>query len=393
MPSLLIVVNEPTYFLSHRLAIAEAARLEGFTVHIASNPGPAVNAIRQLGFFYHDIRIDRGGVNPFVEINSVVNLWRLVRKLEPDLLHLVTLKPVLYGGIAARVSKVGGVVAAIAGMGSLFVTQDLKFRALQLVIRSAYRLALGKKNLRVIFQNPDDREIVSKLASLPQEKAVIVRGSGVRLTDYAVQPEPAGRPIVVMATRLVKDKGVLEYVEAARLLKARGVDVEMRLIGSPDPGNPTTITEGELSEWGRTDVVELLGYRDNISAEYGAAHIVCLPSYREGLPKSLIEAAACGRPVVTTDVPGCRDAILPGITGVLVPVRSASALADAIQDLVGDPERRRTMGRAGRLFAEREFTIEGVVHQHMIVYRELLKQSRLDDQDASARKRLEGSPK
>jgi glycosyltransferase involved in cell wall biosynthesis len=174
-----------------------------------------------------------------------------------------------------------------------------------------------------------------------------------------------------MAARLLRDKGVVEFVGAARLLADRGVVVKSRLIGSPDPGNPTTITQDELSAWQAEGLVELPGYLSDIPEQYAQSHIVCLPSYREGLPKSLVEAAACGRPVVTTDVPGCRDAIEPGETGILVPARDATALADAIQELVESPEQRRAMGLAGRELAEREFAIERIVDQHLAIYREL----------------------
>ncbi len=175
-----------------------------------------------------------------------------------------------------------------------------------------------------------------------------------------------------MAARLLKDKGVLEFVNAARLLKQRGLSVEMRLIGSPDPGNPTSVTQQELDQWAAEGAVELLGYRKDIAAQYAAANIICLPSYREGLPKSLVEAAACGRAVVTTDVPGCRDAITPDVTGLLVPVKDAVALADAIQALIEDPELRNKMGLAGRVLAVEAFAIEKIVEQHMDIYQELL---------------------
>jgi glycosyltransferase involved in cell wall biosynthesis len=200
----------------------------------------------------------------------------------------------------------------------------------------------------------------------------MIRGSGVNLADYPVFPEPEGKPVVAMAARFLRDKGVFEFVEAARLLRSRGVAVVMRLIGSPDPGNPTSATQSEVSGWSAEQVVELPGFRTDIAAQYGAANIVCLPSYREGLPKGLVEAAACGRAVVTTDVPGCRDAIEPDVTGVLVPAKNPVALADAIQALIESPERRAQMGKAGRELAEHAFAIENIVEQHMTIYQELL---------------------
>jgi glycosyltransferase involved in cell wall biosynthesis len=175
-----------------------------------------------------------------------------------------------------------------------------------------------------------------------------------------------------MAARLLKDKGVFEFVDAARLLKARGVPVVMRLIGDPDPGNPSSVSKGDMKQWRSEALVELPGFLSDIAAQYAAANIVCLPSYREGLPKGLVEAAACGRAVITTDVPGCRDAITPGITGVLVKVKNATDLADAIQNLIESPDQLLRMGEAGRELAEDAFTIERVVDQHMRIYQELL---------------------
>ena len=245
-------------------------------------------------------------------------------------------------------------------------------RARRWLVMRLYSVALCHSRLAVIFQNPDDRDTLLRNGCLKAEDVRMIRGSGVALEECPLQPEPAGPPVVVMAARLLRDKGVFEYVEAARLLKQRGVAVVMRLIGAPDPGNPTSVTRKELDAWQDEAVVDVAGFRRNIPVQYAAAHIVCLPSYREGLPKSLIEAAACGRAVVTSDVPGCRDAIIPNKTGLLVPAKDARALADAIQYLIEHPAQRREMGQAGRVLAEEVFAIEKIVSQHLDIYRELL---------------------
>jgi glycosyltransferase involved in cell wall biosynthesis len=225
----------------------------------------------------------------------------------------------------------------------------------------------------VIFQNPDDRDILLSLGALGKADPYIIRGSGVVLCEYPYLPEPEEEKfVVVMAARLLRDKGVFEFVEAARLLRNRGLCVQMRLIGSPDPGNPTSVTQRDVENWRQEGVVELLGFRRDVAAQYAAANIVCLPSYREGLPKSLVEAAACGRAVVTTDVPGCRDAIFPSETGLLVPVKNAKDVADAIQKLVEEPALRHQMGAAGRKLAEDAFAIEKIVELHINIYMELL---------------------
>lgn len=372
MSVLLIVVNDPGYFLSHRLPIALAARDSGYLVHVASIPGVARKEIEKLGFKYHELPLERGGVNPVTEICSIFSFWRLLRKLRPDILHLVTLKPVLYGGVAARFSPVGGVVAAVAGMGSVFVANGIKYKMLRLAVSAMYRLALGKRNLRAIFQNPDDRDAVVALSALPPQKTVLIRGSGARITNYEVRPEPVGPAVVTFAGRLLRDKGVFEFIEAARLLKAQGVEAVFQLVGDADPGNPSSLSAQELDVLRAGQDVLILGHRDDIPEVFAGSHIVVLPSYREGLPKVLIEAAACGRAVVTSDAPGCRDAIEPDVTGLLVPVRDHVALAEAIARLIDDPNLREQMGKKGRELAEREFTIDRVVQAHMDTYSVLL---------------------
>lgn len=369
---LLFVVNAPEFFLSHRLPIAIAAQQAGFQVHVASADGTGVDKIRKFGFLHHVVPFSRSGQNPFVELKTFLSLCLLFSKVKPSLVHLVTIKPVVYGGIAARLSRVGAVVAAVSGLGTIFLADSAYGRFRRWFISSLYRTALSQDNLVVIFQNPDDQRSLSILASLASKKARLIRGSGVSLAEYPFMSEPSGVPVVVMAARLLKDKGVLEYVDAARLLKTRGINVELRLIGSPDPGNPSSITQLEFEQWSSEGDVNLLGYRNDIAAQYADSNIVCLPSYREGLPKSLVEAAACGRAVITTDVPGCRDAITPDVTGILVPVKDSSALADAIQYLIENPQIRIKMGESGRKLAESAFAIESIVEQHMDIYQELL---------------------
>lgn len=368
---LLFIVNDPGFFLSHRLAVAKGAQAAGYKVHVACMDGPAVFAILREGFEFHALPLSRSGRNPIAELGLMFSIWKLLWRLKPDILHLVTIKPVLYGGVAARLAPVKGVVTAISGLGFVFLSKGLKASVTRKVVSAFYRMALGKRNLRSIFQNPDDRDLLLSLGGLTESKVAMIRGSGVDLALYKAVPEPEGRPIVCLAARLLRDKGVLEYVEAVKTLTERGVQARFQLIGDVDPGNPATVTPSQLQEWHDDGVIELLGYRDDIATLFAAANIVVLPSYREGLPKVLVEAAACGRAVITTDVPGCRDAIDPDITGILVPVRDARALADQLQILIQDPILRHRMGAAGRELAVRAFAIEKIVEQHLDVYRQL----------------------
>ena len=263
-------------------------------------------------------------------------------------------------------------VAAISGLGTVFIDRDRSRSLMRRGIDWFYRFALGHPNAKVIFQNPDDRSVLIEMEAVRDEQAALIRGSGVLLADYPMRLEPESVPVVTFAARLLRDKGVREFVEAARVLKVRGVAARFWLAGSTDPGNLTSISEDDLALWGKEGLVEILGYRGDIPDVFADSNIIVLPSYREGLPKALIEAAACGRAVVTTNVPGCRDAIEPDTTGLLVPVRDASALADAIQSLIEDPQRRKQMGASGRAFAEREFSIERVVDAHLSIYEKLV---------------------
>lgn len=368
---ILILINDLPFFLSHRLPIALEALAQGHEVHVASPPAGGID-LSVHGFFFHELPLSRSGRSVFGEMLTFLTILQVFRRVKPDLVHLVTIKPVLYGGIAARLAGVPSILAAVSGLGAVFIARGLRAEIVRSLITLLYRIALGHRNLKVIFQNPDDADLFVRAGLVKSDKTCLIRGSGVDLRCFSYVPEPSGECVVTMVSRLLVDKGVCEFVEAAKILRERDVKVTMRLIGDLDPGNPASISEAQLTKWKNEAVVEFLGYRGDIAHQYALSHIACLPSYREGLPKSLIEAAACGRAVVTTDVPGCRYVIDPEKTGVLVPSHDAYSLAGAIERLVKDSEERRRMGEAGRKFAEREFGIEGVVAAHMKIYQSLL---------------------
>lgn len=374
MNSMVFVVNNANYFLSHRLPIGLALLARGIEVHIIA-PGECPVALSEAGFTYHSVEMSRKGMNPFAEFSTIFALRRLFKQIEPDLVHLVTIKPYLYGGIAARFAGVRAVVSAVAGLGILFSAQGLKNKILRSILYPLYRAAFSHQNQVAIFQNPNDRDLLVDWGVLKCEKTTLIRGAGVDLKHYPYLSEPVGVPIISLAARLLKDKGVQEFVEASRMLKMRNIEARFWLIGDPDPGNNNTVTSEQLAAWEAEGLIEWLGYRSDISDLFTQSNIVSLPSYYgEGLPKVLIEAAACGRAVVTTDHPGCRDAIDPG-TGVLVPIRDAESLAYAFQDLILNVEKRKVMGKAGRVLAEREFAIEKVINMHMTIYDTLLSKS------------------
>lgn len=369
-----MVVNDAAFFLSHREPVAKAARDSGFIVVVATAAGPAVHAVVDAGYEHREIRLTRSGRNPFAEALSVVSLIRLFRSVRPDIVHLVTIKPVLYGGIAARMAGVPSVVSAISGLGTVFGSVgDSRMSVAQFAAKLLYRLSLGHRNQRVIFQNSNDRNVLTMLTRLRPDKAIMIPGSGVDLSEYKMTDEAeTDVPVVVMAARLLRDKGVYEFTEAARILKQDDVRVRFLLVGDPDRTNSSSVNESQLEAWREEGIVEILGFRSDIASIFAMSHIVVLPSYGEGLPKVLVEAAACGRAVVTTDIPGCREAIAPDQSGLLVPPRDARALADAIKHLIENEDLRREMGRAGRALAEQRFSIEEVIAKHLSTYEALL---------------------
>jgi glycosyltransferase involved in cell wall biosynthesis len=374
--TLMFVVNVDWFFLSHRLPIALEALRQGYQVHIATGLTDKLDELQRHGLVVHPLGLDRSSAGLGNAWRTMVELWNVFRAVRPDVVHLVTIKPVLLGGLVARLAGVPAVVAAVSGLGFVFMAHGAKAAVRRWLVGGLYRVALGHHNLKVIFQNPDDRASLSKLAHLPDSKVEMIRGSGVDLIQYSHTPLPLGVPVVLLAARLLADKGVREFVHAAQLLKQKGVSARFCLVGSIDPANPASLTDAELTQWAGEGVVELWGQRSDMPRVLAAAQVVVLPSYYgEGLPKVLIEAAACGRAVVTTDHPGCRDAIDPGVTGLLVPVRNAEALADALKGLINDPARCQAMGNAGRALAERAFDVRHVVAAHLRIYEELIDKS------------------
>lgn len=372
MKKALFLVNVDWFFLSHRLPIAQKALEQGYQVHIATKITTKQAELEANGFIIHPLPLARGKSSLLNEVHSFFAILKVFTSVKPAIIHLVTIKPVLYGGIAARLSGTNNIVAAISGLGYIFTTTGKMAYVKRWLVSSIYRLALRHDNIKVIFQNHDDQAVLSKATGLTQQQTLIIPGSGVNLDKFTYTQEIESTPIVIMVSRLLSDKGVHEFVDAAREIRQRGIQAKFQLVGEPDPDNPASISDSDMEHWHQQQNVEILGQRNDIAALFSQAHLVVLPSYREGFPKVLIEAAACGRAIVTTDVPGCRDAIIPEMTGCLVPPKDASALANAIERLILDPNLRRRMGKAGRELAEKKYAIEHVVETHLNLYQELL---------------------
>jgi glycosyltransferase involved in cell wall biosynthesis len=370
---IIYVVNNSDFLISHRLEVCLKAQETGYKIHVICPDKESIQKLIDLGFTVHLLEFGRDRANPFAELQTVFQLTQLFKKIQPDLVHLITIKPYLYGGIAARLAKVPVVVSAVAGLGILFSSNALEYRLLRLGLYPLFKFSFGHKNQSAIFQNLDDKSALVNWKVVADQQVKMIRGSGVDLQSCQIVQEPEGIPIISFAARLLKDKGVEVFVEASKILKQRNIQARFWLIGEPDLGNANSVSQSQLDDWQKAGLVELFGFRKDIPELFSQTNIVTLPSfYGEGLPKVLIEAAACGRAVVTTDHPGCRDAIEPNKTGVLVPVRNAEALADAIQDLIENPEKRETMGKAGRELAENVFDVNKVVEQHLDIYNELL---------------------
>lgn len=373
MKKILFLVNVDWFFISHRLPIALKAKQDGYDVHIACNFTEHYDYLSSLGFTLHSLPFDRSGSGLWHEFKTLSAIRSLLKFLKPDLVHAVTIKPVLYGGIAARISGVNNMVFAVSGLGLVFVAEGKTARIRRWFISRLYKIAFGVKNKRVIFQNPVDKQVLQNAIGLKERNCVMIKGSGADLTTYNVVAEPEGTPVVVMAARLLKEKGVYQFVDAARFLKARGIAADFQLVGEPDPGNPNTVTAAELEVWRGESIINSLGFRSDIPQVFAASNIVVLPSfYGEGLPKVLIEAAACGRAIVTTNNPGCAEAVINGVNGIIVPAKDSKALADAIEVLVTNKDLRLRMGIAGRKLAEEEFDVQSVVAKHLDIYQELL---------------------
>ncbi|QNN46968.1 glycosyltransferase family 4 protein [Thermomonas brevis] len=369
-----LFANTDWYLWNFRRSLALALRDAGYEVVLLSPDGPYGEKIRACGLHWQPAPMDRRSLNPLREALLLWHLVRLFRYERPDVVHGFTIKCVVYGSLAARLAGVPARVNAVAGMGYVFTSQSWRARALRPLVRGLLHLALGGRNARLILQNPDDVALFRKARLLDLERARLIPGSGVDCRRFAQGPvrSSVDRVQALLPARLLWDKGVAEYVEAARLLRERQVPVDLLLAGTPDPGNPAAVPESAVREWVSEGLLQWLGHVDDMPTLFRSVQIVALPSYREGLPKGLIEAGASGCALVTTDVPGCREVVTHEVDGLLVPVKDSGTLADAIERLVWDPVLRHRLGVAAREKAVAQFDERIVLARTLDVYAELL---------------------
>lgn len=361
---LLFFVTEDWYFCSHRLPLAVAAAREGYEVVVVTRVREHGDLIRNAGLRVIPFEMSRRGLHPLQELSAIARLLGIYRRERPDIVHHVAMKPILYGSLAARLTGVPKIFNAFAGMGWIFTSISHSARILKSFVSMAMRMFLVSTD--AIVQNLDDAALIARWGV---RDIHLIRGSGVDTDLYAPTPEPEGPPLVLLPARMLWDKGVGEFVEMARRLKAAGSVVRFVLVGAPDPENPAAVPVAQLIEWQQQNLIEWWGPRGDMPAVYAQAHIVCLPSYREGLPKVLLEAAACGRAIVTTDTTGCRDAVIHEVSGLLVPVKDAAALANAVGRLIRAPEDRRRMGEQGRRRVLEHFSDAMIIAATLKLYR------------------------
>jgi len=369
-PRLVYVVSEDWYFLSHRLPMARAARDAGFEVHVATRIVDGRERLAADGFIAHDIPFVRGGLSPAGSLGTVRALRRLHRALHTDIVHHVSLQPTVLGQIAASGLGIGS-VNALTGLGFAFTSATAKAAALRFVLRHLLRRLLNRPRTVVIVQNGDDREALQRLG-ISERRIRTVAGSGVDVVRLKPLPEPAGPFTVAFVGRLLADKGIRTLIEAHRILRRRGVPVRLLIAGLPDAANPASVSPREVAAWDTEPDIHWLGHVKDIATVWAQAHAAVLPSRREGLPLSLLEAAACGRAMIATDAPGCRDVVRPDVTGLLTPVDDAPALADAIAWLSTHPAERARYGAAARTMAEQDYSAELIGQEAVAVYRALL---------------------
>jgi glycosyltransferase involved in cell wall biosynthesis len=371
-PVLLYVTNVAWFFTSHRLPLACAAREAGYEVHVAAGieAGGEQEPIEAAGFRFHRLRSVRGDRNPLKELVALWDLALLVRRLRPDIIHAITAKPIILAGFLRRLYSVPAFVGAMTGLGYLFINRS-RHRILRTLVVRALRVGLGGNASRLIVQNSHDARLLADLGAVDAANVVLIPGSGVDLGQFLATAEPEGPPVVVLPARMLRDKGVVEFCEAARILRDRGVSGVFRLAGGLDPRNPAALGDDELRRLVSDCGVEWLGHVEDMAGLFRGSNIVCLPSYREGLPKALIEGAACGRAIVTTDVPGCRDVVRDGEEGLLVPARDGASLANALGRLIADPQLRARQGAAAARRARNTFDVRRVCASTIELYESL----------------------
>jgi len=369
---ILFVFTEDWAFLSLFLDRAVAAKDAGYEVGVVVHCNKYEQTIKDYGLQVFPHNISRSGTNPLREISSILQMVKTFRSFRPTIIHLAALKPILIGSLASLFFPKSKIVNAPVGMGYIFSSSDRKARLLRPILRLVLRFVLGRKRTLTIIENSDDLQTLVDGKFVKKSQIILIRGTGVKLEDFIPTPEPAGQKVVLLVARMLRDKGVVEFVESARIIKRSHPDVNFWLVGDTDSGNPTSLSGEQIRAWESEGLVSWFGYREDVPQLLQQCHIVCLPSYREGFGKVLIEAGAAQRAVVTTNVPGCRESIENGCNGLLVEPRDSVALATALITLIDNEEMRTAMAAEGRHRVETQFSSDIINAQTLAVYKQVL---------------------
>lgn len=374
MAKIAIFVNVDYYFLSHRLALARGLRDAGYDIVVIAAETGRGDEIRAAGFRFVPIPLSRSGQSPAGELRTLAAVTAAYRRERPDVVQHASIKPLMYGSWIARVLGIS-VVNIVTGLGYAMIDRPsatVRQRVLRAGVKAGYRLAFHGRDVHNVFQNPSQRDHFVEQGLCDRDSATLVRGSGVDLARFPERPLPSGAPVVMCPARLLWDKGIAEFVEAARLVRATGSDARFVIIGGEDAGNPSTIPRAQVDAWVAEGAIEWWGHQTDMPAALAQSSVVVLPSYAEGMPLALAEGAATGRAVITTDIPGCREVVVAGATGWLVPVRNGRALATAVLDALSDPERLARWGHASRQHVEAVLAFGHVIRDMLALYRRIL---------------------
>lgn len=370
-PKILYVVNVDWFFISHRLPLALAAKNKGYDVYVAASDSGKGELIREQGLHFIPLDFSRKGTNILSELLTLFNLFRLYIRLKPDIVHHITIKPILFGSLIARFFRKIKVVNSITGLGYAFSDDAIQSK-LGRTVRWFYRFGLNNPRLTVIFQNPDDQNYFLRKKFIPHRQTILIRGSGVNCDIFRPNPDIQVENYVLLASRMIWDKGIMEFYEAAKILKKQQPDVQFILAGMADQGNPNAVDKEQLDSWNQEGIVKWLGHIEDMVSLLQKSHLIVLPTYYpEGVPKILIEAASCGKAIITTDTPGCREIVKNGVNGLLIEPKDSAALADAVKVLLDNPEKVKKFGESGREIVLNEFSEDLVIEQTLNIYDKL----------------------
>ena len=374
---IIINLTEDWFFVSHFLSRAIDAKKAGYDVYISCNEQKDRKYIEKKGITFFSLPLNRRGLNPIYELNTFLRYFYIFNKIKPDIVHNVGPKPIIYGSIAAKLVKIKSVINAPIGMGYVFTSSTLKAKLLKRILLFLFKLTLNKhhgynqKN-RVIFENSDDMNFFINSKIVNTNEAILIRGAGIEIDEELIKKKRENViPTIALVARMLEDKGIYEFVEAAKILKKKNIRGRFLLVGDIDKKNPTSIKQSILEEWNDKKIIEWLGWVKDVKNLLLGTDVLCLPSYREGLPKSLLEGAAIGLPIVTTNTVGCREVVLDGINGYLVPIKESQKLSLAIQKLIVNKELRVRMGQESFKIAKTKFSSEIINSQTRSIYNEL----------------------